>query len=183
MSNATNGRIEHLRELLGPAVFLPWSAGSKGDRRKWKHLQLTDMDEDYFAKLEKAGNIGVALGTVSDGLVTIDVDDDDHVEPFLEANPLLRHTLRTAAQRGCNIWVRCTTDFPWSCKLKDQSGNEVGEWRADGNQTIIAGIHPSGCPYRFVIEKRVLTINYEAIIWPDVILPPDATESKRSKRD
>jgi hypothetical protein len=180
MSNTTNHRIEHLRELLGPAVLLPWSTGSKGDRRKWKHLQLSDMNDDsHLAKLEKAGNIGVALGTVSDGLVTIDVDDDDHVEPFLEANPLLRHTLRTVAQRGCNIWLRCTADYPSSCKLKDQSGNEIGEWRADGNQTIIAGIHPSGCAYRFVVDKPAIPIDYNAIIWPDVILPPDATESKR----
>jgi len=110
MRNTTSARIEHLRELLGaPAVLLPWSAGSKGGRRKWKHLQLTDMNEDYVAKLEKAGNIGVALGAVSNGLVTIDIDNDSHVEAFLEANPLLRHTLRTTAQRGCNIWLRCTT--------------------------------------------------------------------------
>jgi bifunctional DNA primase/polymerase-like protein len=178
-TSANNERVEHLRELLGSAVLLPWPAGSKGDRRKWKHLQVTDMDEDYFAKLEKAGNIGVALGAVSNGPVTIDIDDNNHVEPFLEANPLLRHTLRTAAQRGCNIWVRCTTDYPPSCKLKDQSGNEVGEWRADGNQTIIAGTHPSGCSYRLVVEKPVIPIDYNTIIWSDAILPPHATESKR----
>lgn len=175
----TTDTISHFRELLGSAVLLPWPAGSKGDRRKWKHLQVTDMDEDYFAKLEKAGNIGVALGAVSNGLVTIDIDDDNLLEPFLEANPLLRHTLRTAAQRGCNIWVRCTTDYPSSCKLKDQSGNEVGEWRADGNQTIIAGTHPSGCSYRLVVEKPVIPIDYNVIIWSDTILPPHATENKR----
>src|SRR6266511_4233563 len=176
---ATSDRIAHLRELLGPAVLLSWPSGSKGYRRKWKHLQLTDMDQDYLAKLEKAGNIGVALGPSSDGLVTIDIDDDGHVEPFLEANPLLRQTLRTAAQRGCNIWLRCTTDYPSSCKLKDQFGNEVGEWRADGNQTIIDGTHPTGVPYRFLVDSAVIRINYEAIIWPDVILPPHATESQR----
>jgi Bifunctional DNA primase/polymerase, N-terminal len=179
MNEICNNRIEHLQEPLGPAVLLPWPSGSKGDQRKWKHLQLTDMDEEYLAKLEKAGNIGVVLGTVSNGLVTIDIDDNNHVEPFLEANPLLRDTLRTAAQRGCNIWVRCTTDYPSSCKLKDQSENEVGEWRADGNQTIIAGTHPSGCSYRFVVEKPVIPIDYNAIIWPDTILPPHSTESKR----
>jgi Bifunctional DNA primase/polymerase, N-terminal. len=83
------------------------------------------MNEDYVAKLEKAGNIGVALGAVSNGLVTIDIDNDSHVEAFLEANPLLRHTLRTTAQRGCNIWLRCTTDYPSSRNLSDQSGNPI----------------------------------------------------------
>ena len=63
-------RIAHILGLLGPALLLPWSAGSKGERRKWKHLQLTDMDGvSHKTKLERAGNIGVALGQVSNGLV------------------------------------------------------------------------------------------------------------------
>jgi hypothetical protein len=184
MSNTTNDRIEHLLELLGPAVLLPWSAGSKGDRRKWKHLQLTDMNEvSHLAKLEKAGNIGVALGKTSNGLVTIDVDDEDYIEPLLEANPLLTNTLRTRASRGCNIWLRCRSPYPGSCKLTDPSGKEIGEWRADGNQTVISGLHPSRVPYQFVVEKPVVTIDYNAIIWPaQSILQPDATESKRVRR-
>ena len=173
MSNTINTRIEHLRELLGPAVLLPWPARSKGNRTKWKHLKLNDMnDHGHLTKLEKAGNIGVALGEVSGGLVTIDIDEDTIVDRFLEANPPLKQTLRTRGSRGCNIWLRCTTDYPSSCKLKDESGNEVGEWRADGNQTIISGTHPTRIPYRFVVEKRVITINYNAIMWPNTILPP-----------
>src|SRR5260370_4234763 len=106
MSIAGNGRISHLSELLGPAVLLPWPSGSKGNRRKWGHLQLTDMnDHSYLAKLQNAENIGVALGKVSNGLVTIDLDHDDHIGPLLEANPLLTNTLRTTAKRGCNIWL------------------------------------------------------------------------------
>jgi hypothetical protein len=136
----------------------------------------------HLAELERAGNIGVALGTASNGLVTIDFDDEDYVEPFLEANPLLRTTLRTTAQRGCNIWLRCTTDYPRSCTLRNRSGDEIGEWRTDGNQTIIAGTHPDGVPYRFVVEKPVITIDYVEIVWPDLILPPNATESQRVRR-
>jgi hypothetical protein len=137
-------------------------------------------DASYSAKLQKAENIGVALGAASNGLVTIDVDNDNQVEPLLETNPLLRNTLRTAAERGCNIWLRCASQYPPSCKLTDRVGNTIGEWRADGSQTIIAGIHPSGVRYRFVVEKPVITIDYKDIIWPDnFILPPHATESKR----
>jgi hypothetical protein len=61
-------------------------------------------------------------------------------------------------------------------------GDEIGEWRADGNQTIISGTHPGGVPYQFVVEKPVIGIGYEAIIWPQSILPPFATESKRVRR-
>ena len=62
-NDPANNRIAHILALIGPAVLLPWPARSKGDRRKWGHLQLTDMAETgYLAKLETAGNIGVVLG-------------------------------------------------------------------------------------------------------------------------
>ena len=178
-----SNRISHILALLGQALLLPWPAGCKASQRKWKHLQLTNMSvPSHLAKLDRAGNIGVALGQVSNGLVTIDLDCDSYVDALLAANPLLRNTLRTTAQRGCNIWLRCcSTDYPSSCNLRDQSGNKVGEWRAHGNQTIIAGTHPSGVSYRFVVENPVISINYSEIVWPDVIRPPDATESQRAK--
>ena len=175
-------RISHILVLLGTALLLPWPARCKGSQKKWKHLQLTAMTApSHLAELESAGNIGVALGRVSNGLVTIDFDHEDYIEPFLEANPLLRTTLRTTAQRGCNIWLRCTTSYPPPCKLRSRSGDEIGEWRADGNQTIVAGTHPSGVSYRFVVEKPAITIDYREIVWPSVILAPDATESQRAK--
>src|SRR5439155_1895854 len=101
-------RISHILSLLGSALLLPWPARCKGSQKKWKHLQLTDMSvPSHLEKLKRAGNIGVALGRASNGLVTVDFDDEDYVEPFLEVNPLLRTTLRTTTQRGCNIWLRC----------------------------------------------------------------------------
>src|SRR5262245_14935466 len=176
----TSDRISHILELVGPALLLPWPARSKGGRRKWKHLTLTDMDAmGHRAKLNKAGNVGVALGLVSGGLVTIDLDQDAYVDTFLDANPLFRNTLRTKGSRGCNIWIRCSGDYPPSQKLKDSAGHEIGEWRADGNQTIIAGTHPQGMPYQFVIDRPVVTVSYKAIDWPRSIVPPHATESKR----
>lgn len=125
-------RISHILGLLGPALLLPWPAGSKGSRKKWKHLQLTDMSAPtHLVELEQAGNIGVALGKVSNGLVTLDFDDADYVEPLLEVNPLLRTTLRTTAQRGCNISLRCTIDYQRPCNLRNQSGQKL----ANGDQT------------------------------------------------
>jgi hypothetical protein len=181
--STANMKISHLLGLLGPSVLLPWPSGSKGSRRKWKHLQLVDMgQESHRAELERAGNIGVALGKVSNGLVTIDFDQDSYVDDFLAANPLLKNTLRTRAARGCNIWLRCPDDYPRSCNLTDLAGNKIGEWRADGNQTIITGTHPDGMPYQFVAEKPAIGIRYKAIIWPESVLSPDATESKRVRR-
>ena len=93
---SASDRISHLLGLLGPAVLLPWPSRTKGDRRKWKHLQLGDMNEpSHLAKLERAHNIGVALGQVSNSLVTIDLDEDNYVAAFLAVNPLFGDTLRT----------------------------------------------------------------------------------------
>jgi hypothetical protein len=179
-SVSTRDRISHLLGLLGPAVLLPWPSRTKGDRRKWKHLQLGDMNEpSHVAKLERAHNIGVALGQVSNSLVTIDLDEDNYVAAFLAVNPLFGDTLRTRASRGCNIWIRCRDGYPPSQKLKNSPGIEIGEWRADGNQTIISGTHPEGMSYQFVVERPVITVSYDAIIWPETILPPRATESNR----
>ena len=58
----------------------------------------------------------------------------------------------------------------------------IGEWRADGSQTIISGTHPEGVQYQFVVESPVITISYDAIIWPESIIPSRATESKRVRR-
>jgi hypothetical protein len=183
-NDPANNRIAHILALIGPAVLLPWPGRSKGDRKKWGHLQLTDMAEaSYMATLKRAGNIGVVLGGVSQGLVTIDFDQDQYVDTFLGVNPMLANTLRTRGRRGCNIWLRCSTDYPRTHKLKYESGAEIGEWRADGSQTIISGIHPDGMPYQFLVEQPVVTISYDAITWPKSILPSctpsAATESKR----
>ena len=178
--SGSSDRILRIRRLVDPAVLLPWPSGSKGDRRKWKHLQLADMNgASHLARLEKAGNIGVALGKVSNGLVTIDLDQANYVDAFLGANPLLATTLRTRGRRGCNIWIRCSSHYPSSQNLKNVPGTDIGEWRADGSQTIITGTHPQGMPYHFVVEHQVITMGYDAIIWPESILPPRATESMR----
>ena len=175
-------RISQVRELIDPAVLLRWCSGSKGDPRRWKHLQLADMTEGYFAKFNSDCNIGVALGKASRGLVSIDFDEDACADHFLTVNPRLQKTLRTRASRGCNIWIRCSGSYPGSCKLRDLSGKEIGEWRGDGCQTVISGIHPAGVPYRFVIEQPAITVQYDEIIWPTAsLVAPDATEKKRRR--
>ena len=75
--------VVRILALTGPALLLPWSRGSKGESRRWKHLQLELMgDRVHLDRLAKAGNIGVALGKVSEGLVSIDIDRDDRAQEF-----------------------------------------------------------------------------------------------------
>jgi hypothetical protein len=48
--------IPELIELLGCLpVFIGWPSGSKGIRRKWKHLTIADMTLAEFQRRASAG--------------------------------------------------------------------------------------------------------------------------------
>lgn len=130
-------------------------------------------DPKYLAELE-LGNIGVVLGSKSGGLCSIDIDDDDEVQPFLAVNPKLQGSLRSKGHRGCNIWVRMVGDYPRSSKITDFKGDAWGEWRANGNQTIIDGKHPNGMDYQLLVEAPPVQISYHEIVWPKNINNPPA---------
>jgi len=85
--------VEELRGLLGnEIILLPIRPGSKKPIPKdWQNTTLTQMqDPEYLAQLNHGGNLGVLLGS---GLITIDLDCDEVVEPFLTLDPKLRQTL------------------------------------------------------------------------------------------
>jgi hypothetical protein len=171
-----NEIVAELKELLGePVVFIKWPKGVKGTQRRWKHLRAKHMTPEYLSKLPM-GNIGVALGEVSGGLCAIDVDDDHLVEPFLAANPQLSKTLQTHGSRGRVFWIRFLGEYPRTFKLRNPSGEEVGEFRSTGAQSIIWGIHPdTKRPYEFVTKKPVMTLEYNSLRWPDEISNPPKT--------
>jgi hypothetical protein len=171
-----NEIVGELKELLGePVVFIGWPRGVKGTKRKWKHLRAKHMTPEYLSKLPM-GNIGVALGKVSGGLCATDVDDDHLVEPFLAANPQLRETLQTHGSRGRVFWIRFLGEYPGTFKLRNASGEEVGEFRSTGAQSIIWGIHPdTKQPYQFVTKKPVVTLEFHSLQWPPEISNPPKT--------
>ena len=175
-------RVEHLRWLLGDDVLLlPWPLGSKGTTARWGHLTIATMaDPKHLAKLE-AGNIGVALGQVSGGLCSIDLDTDETLAAFLKVNPSLADSLRTRGARGGNVWMRCKGSYPGTFKIKTDDGAEVGEWRATGAQTIISGEHPSGCDYSFTVAVPPVRMEFESIVWPKGLRPPKATAAKMAE--
>ena len=164
--------IRELRRLLGDAVFLK-CVGKQPVAKRWQKTTLDDMTADYLAKLN-GGNIGVLLGEPSGGLCVIDFDRDKFVEPFLAANPALASTLQTFGSRGRAIWVRLEGDYPQkSSRLKTPEGEEVGEFRANGNQSIVSGIHPgTGKPYQIVVKVPVASLKYDQIVWPHGIICP-----------
>ena len=98
--------LQRLLALLGPqALLLPVKKCTKKLTSKWGNLTITDMsDPKHRAKLNHAANIGVALGKVSNGLCSIDSDEDGLTELFLKLNSMLGDTLQTKKVRRCNFW-------------------------------------------------------------------------------
>lgn len=173
---AGNHHVRRLKRLLGnDVVLLPLPLGSKRPDPSSTGWQATTIDDTlspaYQAKLE-AGNISVLMGDPSGGLCSIDIDVDEHVQPFLDLNPMLAATLRSKGRRGCNIWVRMVGDYPRPAALKTHDGSGWGEWRSTGNQTTIHGRHPEGMDYRLEVEARPLRIQFEDIVWPDELKLP-----------
>jgi hypothetical protein len=162
-------RVTRLRALLGSqAVLIPIPRGTKKPTdRGWTGITTEHLSDPTFLARLESGNIGVLLGTKSGDLVTVDCDNDPFRDAMLESNPWLADTLTTAGARGCNFWLRLKGSYPTRTrKLKDVSGNDLGEWRADGSQTVISGLHPSGVEYRIPVEKPPLEVSFERIVLP-----------------
>ena len=156
---------DDILQLTGPAVLLDIKSKSKAPKRKaWQQLTLEDMSPSYKADLQN--NIGVSLGAPSQGLHTIDCDDDEAFKTLLKLNPELKETLQSHGARGGNFWVRIDGEAPKNSKIKSERGEPLGEWRGTGNQTVIHGMHPKGSVYRNN-GKRALSMCFEAIKWPD----------------
>jgi phage/plasmid-associated DNA primase len=168
--------VQRLKRLLGnDVVLLPLPLGSKRPDPSSTGWQKTTIDNtltaEYQARLE-AGNIAVLMGDPSNGVCSIDIDVDEHVQPFIDINPMLGGTLRSKGRRGCNIWVRMIDDYPRASALKTHDGAAWGEWRSTGNQTVIHGKHPDGMDYRLEVEARPIRIHFADIVWPDSLKLP-----------
>jgi hypothetical protein len=169
-------RVQKIRNLIGEqSLLLALPKGKKKPTINWSRLSHDRMkDAPYLEKLE-AGNIAVILGKKSDDLCSIDFDSDDWLELFLkvnERNPAIVKTLRTRGKRGGNVWIRCRGAYPLKTQFLKVLGESIGEWRANGNYTVISGTHPEGGEYGFTFEAQVPEIDFASIKWPEGVKPP-----------
>jgi Primase C terminal 2 (PriCT-2)/Bifunctional DNA primase/polymerase, N-terminal len=173
-----------IRALTGPAVLLDVNKGAKAPREKnWQKITLQDMTPLYFSNLRS--NIGVSLGAASNGLHSIDCDDETTFEQLLRSNPRLEDTLHSHGNRGGNIWIRIEGEAPKTAHFFREfrsKDTRLGEWRGTGGQTIIYGQHPCGVAYRHN-GKPVITLNFSDIIWPDDWWLPWRDKSEALPRD
>lgn len=148
--------------------------GGKEVREIWRTSKYADLID--------AGNVGVLLGSASvleeEGrtwhLCSIDIDDAAGVDGFVAANPGLAFTLQTVGSRGRNFWVWVEGDYPplhkditWlTPEGKPDKARPWGEWRSTGGQTVIYGLHPSGCHYQRVVKNPPVRVKFAEIVWP-----------------
>jgi len=191
-SNSTNGgqsnkatasryfeTVKQLREILGEDVLLlRCKLQTKKPAGEWGKLTVASMTPDYLDKLRN-GNAGVVLGAKSGHLIAVDVDDDSLVESYLAANPSWNDTLQTHGARGRVFWLRMAGDYPAkTVKLKNHSGADCGEFRSNGSQSIIRGIHPNGNQYQVLNMVKPLLVDFGSIVWPKEISNPPRLETK-----
>ncbi len=138
--------LDELRELLGCKVILiPIPRGQKGPMIKgWQNIKLPQTEGADYQWALAQGNIGVLLGAPSEGLCAIDIDADGELEGFLALNPVLRETLITKGARGAQVWCEVEGDCPPLTKLKTDAGEDYGEWRGTGGQSVVHGIPTNG---------------------------------------
>jgi Bifunctional DNA primase/polymerase, N-terminal len=165
-----NCRVSDLPTLLDyrEAVLLPIQSGSKRPSiSEWQKLKFEETQtSEHQAMLLAAFNnaaVGVQLGN---GIYAIDVDNDELAGQFLAVNPRLQNTLRTRGARGCQFWLKIDGKHPESSKIK-LNGQDIGEWRSKGNQSVVYGQHPSGPRYQILTQAKPVTIKFEDIEWPE----------------
>jgi putative DNA primase/helicase len=193
MQNGDAPSLDDVRAVLSRngkhAVLLPIRAGEKGPRDPgWQNLTFAQTQNlGYQSRLAAAANTGVVLGEKSCDLCSIDCDTDAFVAALLAVCPQLGDTLRTHGARGCQFWVYFTGNRPRKvCPLKVPQDSplavdgkapvgglvQIGEFRAEGGQSVIRGIHPEGCPYCWPCSEAPITFKFDAFALPgEIILP------------
>ncbi len=167
-SSGDSNPVTKILNLLGDVVLIPiYPLTKKPVGQSWQRRTRESMKDRNYLRSFIGKNIGVLLGQASGGLCTIDIDSDADIAPFLAANPRLRDTTRTKRVRGCNVWVRIDGEYPPNRKLP------FGEWRADGNQTVIYGRaidkkkgETEPTEYRLLNEVTPIHIPFEEIVFP-----------------
>jgi hypothetical protein len=168
-------------EFFGkPSVLLPIPKFQKGPKiANWQKLTFDQSSSpEHIKLLQISGNIGVLLGEPSGHLVDIDLDTEEAVKLFVKLNlHLVNKTLQTVGSRGRHFFFRIKGDYPKRvCRLEQPGDEHVGEWRGGTGQTVVAGHHPSGVPYRIVNPVPISEIEFSEITWPIMWAKPEIKE-------
>src|SRR5665213_2756579 len=128
---------------------------------KWQHAMLCENDLPvHFGSTPR--NIGVVLGSRSNSLLDVDIDDDIALR-------LARHFLPDTGMifgresRPRSHWLyRSTTTKPK--RYSDEARDVIVEIRGDGQHTVFPGsVHLSGEDVRFDSDGPASSVEYEKL--------------------
>jgi DNA-binding transcriptional ArsR family regulator len=178
--NGKNGiTIERIQSRIPAGVLIYIPKGEKGPKhKKWEKTTFAATQFPTYQKmLRDYSNTGVLLGEPSGNLVALDFDLDSDVQSFLNDNPRFEKTLRTRGARGCQFWFFLTGNYPRQCiSIEDR-----GEWRGGGCQSVLRGLHPTGCYYTWLVDAEPITLAFSEIVLPDWLLVAVEQEKPRPK--
>jgi hypothetical protein len=176
--------INDIYHLLPGAVLIPILPFQKAPSIKgWQKIGFSETQTpEYQADLQNHLNTGVLLGSPSGHLCAIDVDSDEALAEFRRLNEDLFRFV-TKGSRGAQIWCYMDGDYPTGLKpLKTKDNAPWGEWRANGGQSVVRGLHPNKIPYQFLSKMQPARIRFEEIKWPDkLVLPWLETKARPEK--
>jgi hypothetical protein len=161
-------KLQQIYALFGPkTVLLPIQEGTKKCFREGWQNTTWEMTQQPRYQAELA-NGGIAVLFGPENLAGLDCDTEERVAEFLGTNPWASETLQTRGARGRTFHFRIRGNYPrLLCKLKTVDGQKIGEWRGADGYTVVSGIHPdTGEPYKFLVEKPPLLIDWSQIKWP-----------------
>jgi hypothetical protein len=211
-TNGSAPALEDARNLLERdgkhPVFLHIEARKKGPEWSgWAKMTYSEtLSAGYQSLLRSRPNTGILLGASSDNLCAIDLDTETALATFLAHNPAFQTTLRTRGARGAQLWAYVQGERPHQThplkvhktsplalgskepkpdkdgKVSDQ--RTIGEFRAEGGQSVIRGIHPAGCYYTWLVSNAPITIAFEEIRWPaDIARPWEPSPDPKSDKN
>ena len=183
-------------------VFLHINARKKGPEwTGWAKITHAEtLSPDYQRLLCSKPNTGILLGEPSDNLCAFDFDTEAGRAAFLQINASFQTTFTTHGERGAQLWAYILGPRPHQIHLikvhkdsslaagakkgADENGMvQIGEYRAEGGQSVILGIHPSGCHYTWPVSNSPITIAWDDIQWPNDIAIPWEKERKASGKN
>ena len=168
--------MHKILKIFGPkTAFIPVIQRTKKPAvREWTKIGHQKMDDPDYLKSLTGQNIAINCGKKSNGLISIDCDEDGLLDELLSLNPDLKKTTLSKGNRGGNIWIRIPkgNNIPKVIKIKNLDDKDIGEIRGTKGCTTVHGIHPQGMKYELKQEFPPITLALEEINWPSNVKNP-----------
>lgn len=135
---------------------IPLIHGDKKPASEWKEYQQRKITKDeinrFFRPDQKAHNIGVVCGAISDNLYVLDFDSDELFHKFFTKEDGLT-VVKTG--RGYHVYFKAESPVK-TLKIHDGEGREIATLKGEGSYVVAPpSRHPSGCYYEFTQRGEI----------------------------